>query len=361
MQYALIGSTLGAISVLALGCTSSSSIPTGSSSCEKLVPVSNPEFCEADPATPNCNLVNDAYKVDVCGVPLKQPPGELERSENVEEFAGSGPPDVGCFLPGGYPAAGTSKTVTAQGIVKIFSHGCMSQEVTIEVYRVVRDGSENDGAIGALVGSPVTTEADCTTTGVATEDEDTCGTVYECRYEYPGVPTETELVFKTYSTTELVRWAPIYEYNVYAFEDEPGVAEGTWEHDVRALAQDDYGVIAQAAIGKSVTKTHGVLAGEVHDCANIRVINATVDVDTEKVATTYFTNDEAHPLPDRTAQGTSTLGLYSALDIKPGPVTVAASGLVGGELVSIGFFRARIYEDSVTSVTFRGLRPFQVP
>jgi hypothetical protein len=361
MRYALIWSTFAAGAVLCSGCSSSSGDGTPSSGCENLVPAANSEFCEASPATPDCTRINDSYKVDVCGVPLKQPPGELQRSENVEEFPGSGPPDVSCYLPDSYPATGTSTTVTVQGITKIFSHGCMSKSVTIEVYRVVRDGSANDGALGALIGTPVTTEADCTTTGVATPDEDTCGTVFECKYEYPGVPTETELVFKTYSTSSPVLWAPIYEYNVYAFESDEGVATGTWTHDVRALAQDDYGVIAQAAIGNPVTQTHGVLAGEVHDCGNVRLINATVDIDTDKVATTYFTNDEAHPLPDRTALGTSTLGLYSALDIKPGPVTVAASGLVGGELVSVGFFRARIFEDSVTSVTFRGLRPFQVP
>jgi len=55
------------------------------------------------------------------------------------------------------------------------------------------------------------------------------------------------------------------------------------------------------------------------------------------------------------------LGLYSALDVAPGPVTVAATGLVNGQPVSLGQHRVFVYPDAVTSVTFKGLRPYQLP
>ena len=88
--------------------------------------------------------------------------------------------------------------------------------------------------------------------------------------------------------------------------------------------------------------------------------DAVVDLDQSRVLT-YFTDDETTPLPDIDANATSTLGLYAALDVAPGPVNIAAAGVLDGQVVGVGFFKARVFADSVTSVTFRGLRPFQLP
>ena len=129
----------------------------------------------------------------------------------------------------------------------------------------------------------------------------------------------------------------------------------------RALATDDYGVIAQAAIGRPITPGNGAIAGEVHDCQDFRLTNAIADVDVQKLALTYFSSDEDNPLPDLNALGTSKLGLYAAMDVVPGPATVAAIGLVGGQVVSLGQHKVYVYPDTVTSLTFRGLRPQQVP
>jgi hypothetical protein len=40
---------------------------------------------------------------------------------------------------------------------------------------------------------------------------------------------------------------------------------------------------------------------------------------------------------------------------------IAATGLVGGKVVTLGFFTAQVFPDAVTAVTFRGMRPFQLP
>jgi hypothetical protein len=341
---------------LTLGCGSTSSNGGGDFECPKdLIAVENQEFCAAHAIETDCNLVTPAYTSQMCGVPLRNPPAELLRSDGVMKYAGSGTPSVSCMSPAGYPApAGAPQDVTVTGIAEIFSHGCESKDVTIEFHRVNRTGGPDDGNLGPVVGTPVTTASDCKIDGLVSE-VDTCGMRYECKYSYAGVPTETELAIKT----DGVLWAPLYEYNIYIPND--AVTNGTWAHDVRAIAQDDYTVIAQAAIGTPITASHGAVAGEVHDCEDVRLINAVVDVDADKRITTYFTNDEEHPLPDLAAKGTSALGLYSAMDIKAGPVTVAAGGLVGGKVVALGFYRAWVFEDSITSVTFRGLRPFQLP
>jgi hypothetical protein len=356
-QHPLWLGLVGLVSLVGLaGCSSSSGEVSTDFMCpDDLVPAANAEFCQPLAATPDCSIVTPVYKNQVCGVPVKEPPAELARSSGVEKYAGSGPPDLSCFLPGKYPAPpGKPQAVTMTGVAEIFSHGCQSKDLTIEVWTVKRTGGADDGEPNALVGSPVTTASDCQPTGVASEEE-MCGTRYECSYAYAGVPTETELLIKTDGAI----WAPLYEYNVFIRNED--VSGGMWTHDVRALADDDYGVLSQVALGAPITAQHGAIAGEIHDCGDVRLVNAVVDVDVSKALTTYFTNNEAHPLPERSAKGTSTLGLYSSMDLAPGPVTIGAAGLVGGQVVTAGFFRARVFEDSVTSVTFRGLSPFVTP
>lgn len=114
-------------------------------------------------------------------------------------------------------------------------------------------------------------------------------------------------------------------------------------------------------MGSTITPGRGAVAGEVHDCDNLRVVNAVVDIDASRPALTYFSDDEDKPLPQLGAKSTSVLGLYAALDVQPGPVTVAAAGVVDGQLVGVGFMRIQVFADSVTSVTFRGMKPYQVP
>jgi hypothetical protein len=329
----------------------------GSGECpDNLAPAKNSEFCTATPGNLDCANVSPAAKNQVCGVSLTDAPGELARSTNVDEYAGSGPPDVACFEPANYPAApGASEAVTAKGFARIFSSGCNSHDLKITFYKVVRDGSANDGALGEQVGTTVTTDADCTNVGdMSTADN--CDTRWECPYEYPNVPTETELAIKTEGDPT---WAPLIQYNIFIKASE--VSAGQWDHDVRALAAPDYTVIPQTALGSPITPGNGAVAGEVHDCGDVRLTNAVANIDAAHLITTYFTSNEDSPLPDVGAKGTSVLGLYAALDVPAGPVTVAAGGMLNGEFVTLGQHRVFVYPDTVTSVTFKGLQPYQLP
>ena len=339
--------------------TTGSMMTTGSGMCPgNLDAVDNSEWCKDVAAKTDCSLVTDAQTLQVCGVPLSAPTADLKRSSNVTEFKGSGPPQLDCYATGKYPAKNDptkSTNVKMKGVAKIFSSGCMSNDLTIEVYTVKRGGAAADeGDVDKLVGTAVTTVTDCTATGTM-EANDKCGTRYECPYNYDGVPTETELLIKTYGAT----WAPLYDYNIYIPQSEAGTGE--WAHDVRALATDDYSTIPTVAYGHTIDQGNGVIAGEVHDCGDVRLSNAIVNIDIGRAAFTYFTPNEQNPLPDSSAQATSQLGLYAAFNLTPGPVHVAAIGNVGGKTVTAGFFTARIFPDAVTAVTFRGLRPFQVP
>ena len=360
MRLSIVAGWIGCLSVCALGCGDSSGGPTTTDdNClDSLNAVANTEYCQDTPAQTDCSLVTGSFQHQACGVPLKSAPGPLERSENVDEFAGSGPPALDCFVPATYPASvGPSEPVTVKGLVKIFSSGCESNNVEIEAYEVLRGGApEDEGKLGNLIGDGIVTSDDCEADGVGTDEGEDCEPLrYECTFEYPDVPSETELVFVTRGS----KWAPLYQYNFFIGNDE--IVDGEYERDLRALASDDYTLIPQVAIGGPVTPGNGVVAGEIHDCEDVRLRNAVADIDKDKFIVTYFTSNEEAPLPDTSATGSSILSLYSAMDVDPGPVTVAAAGEVDGQMVSLGVMTVQIFPDAVTSLTFRGLRPFQVP
>lgn len=196
----------------------------------------------------------------------------------------------------------------------------------------------------------VTTDADCTSTGVASQKAN-CGTEYECKFGYSGVPTETELVIETSGDV----WAPNYEYGVVLRSTE--AKAGVVTRDVLAIAVDDYAVIAQASLGHPVTPGHGMVIGEVHDCGDVRLSNAMVNVDVAAKLLVYFTADEAQPLPDQSATSTSVLGLFAAVDVPEGSASVAAVGLSGGATTALGFDRIRVFPDAITTLRFRGPLP----
>ncbi|MFO0591010.1 MAG: hypothetical protein U0441_25930 [Polyangiaceae bacterium] len=329
----------------------------GAADCSaNLTPIANADYCASQAGDVNCAIVTAQQKYNSCGVALKEPPAALLRSSTVMEYSGTGDPQTSCFDAGSYPAKpGASQNVTVKGTAVIFSHGCSSNDLTIEFHKVVRGGAD-DGDVGDLIGTAVVTDKDCSVTGVSSMEETCDPARYECIYEYPNVPTETELVVKTSGDL----WAPLYDYSIFIRNDQ--VQAGVWQHDVRALAADDYGVISQVAIGGPITAGNGAIAGEVHDCGDVRIQNAVLDVNVSRKALTYFGDDEAHPLPDLSKKGTSTLGLYSALDIAPGPVSISAAGKdKDGKMVGLGFLKVRVFPDSVTTVTFRGMNPILVP
>jgi len=316
-----------------------------------ITPVVNSEFCQQG-ATLNCALLTPAATNQLCNVALPQPAAELTRATDTDEFSGQGAPNVSCYAPASYPPAPpASSAASLVGHVRVFSNGNDTANVTIEVYDV-----QPTGELGARIGNAVVTPDSCTATGEASDCEDCPDeTRYECDYVYEGVPTETPLAVKTSGSS----WQSLIAYNIYVPTSD--LVDGGYEYDPRALATDDYGVIAQAAIGGPITTGNGAIAGEVHDCDNVRVLNAVADVNVNKKALVYFTSNEDDPLPEAGALGTSRLGLYAALDVPSGPAVVAAAGLVNGQVVALGEHKVWVYPDTVTSLTFRGLRPTQVP
>lgn len=290
-----------------------------------------------------------------------------------------GPANLSCFDAANWPTAGTSERVTMWGTVRVFGNGNDSQHIRVTVYR-----PNPDGTPGEMIGSAV---SELTHPANGTEDvlSPTRDRVLFTRnlggYHIENVPTETELLVVTEAdaadSTARMLWShKIYDFNVMLrnaevnAETAPMALPGTRRvrFNARVISNGDWQSIpATSALTEGIGAGRGALAGEVHDCDDVRLANATVESNPRRVwdgPTVYFSDNDTNPLPDlsRGGIGTSLLGTYALLDMNPGQVTVVATGYDNNmRLVHLGSYRARVFPDSVTIVTFRGLRPWQVP
>ncbi len=268
--------------------------------------------------------------------------------------------------------------ITLTGYVKLFASGNDSQGVKVEVYT---EGTA--GALGNLVGSFTTSGDDAADPPQqplptwSTKCPD--GGCKLRTYFIANVPTETPLILKTSDATQSGQWSDLYDYNVYIADTAtvttspvPGTgisgfpASGTFaEYDASSVAATDVNTVASAAGGLTVAPDKGVIAGEVHDCGDVRISGATVDTDaTHDGPLFYFNTNESDPTPDQSrgpgGLGTSNLGLFGALNLVTGtPIKVSAVGKVNGVTTLLGTYTVQVYAGAVTALSFRGRRPSQ--
>jgi len=267
--------------------------------------------------------------------------------------------DLGCLAS---PAPqGQSQTVTLTGYVKIFAHGNDSSNVKVEMFQEGPNGS-----LGAPVGTPYVTP---TMSPMALNETWSMlcptGGCYLEPFSYMSVPTETPLIIKTSDATTPGgggTWADLYDYNIYIANT--AVMGGMATYNPSAVEATDLNTIASVALGTKIMPGMGVLAGEVHDCGDVRLSGATVDTDqAHEGPMFYFNTDESNPLPDtsRSQQnlGTSDLGLFGALNLAAGSVRVSATGVYNGQVTLLGTYVVQIFPGAVTALSFRGRRPFQ--
>lgn len=269
--------------------------------------------------------------------------------------------------------------VTLFGSVKVFGNGGDSQHIRVSVHRVNPDHSP-----GELIG---TTVSDLMHPAHGTEDVYTPSRdrVQFTRnlggYQIANVPTETELLVITEGDAADHEaqglWShKIYDYNIVFFNREVGQhmapagidGSNAIYYQPRVISNSDWTAIpAASTLTSGITPGRGVIAGEVHDCDDVRLSNATVESSPRREwdgPVVYFSENDTNPLPDlaREQRGTSLLGTYALFDMDPGVVTLAAIGYVDATtVVHLGSYVARAYPDAITIVTFRGMRAWQAP
>jgi hypothetical protein len=251
--------------------------------------------------------------------------------------------------------------VTLIGHVKLFSTGLDSAGVKIEIF-----AEGPGGSLGALVGTPYVTKTSDPAENVEWLQKCQEGTGSPCSFRsfsYPSVPTETRLIIKTSDANATGSFSDLYDYGVYFANAQ--VAGGQVTYDPSAVAATDLPTVAAAAGGFHVNPAEGVLAGEVHDCADARVSGAMVDTDAAHEGPMfYFADDETDPIPNtrRAADGagTSQLGRFGALNLASGtPIRVSAVGDVGGQLTLLATYTVQMFPNAVTALSLRGRRAWQ--
>ncbi|HEY3355984.1 MAG TPA: hypothetical protein VGQ83_22215 [Polyangia bacterium] len=329
-------------------------------------------------------------------------------------------PALSCVTtpPGAEP--GTPATVTLTGFAMVFSSGGDSKNITVKVYSAAAittpEALDSATPIGTYTTAlPATgTPADGDVRACPTEDENkvrllgcvspssagcvpkcgdavngaefcyvapgqTAGTCiersrYEPRYTIPNVPTRTPLLIVTTGPggkTDLV-WSMMVQQNEYVstnapecgagvvtncFHDKAG-ASPSYELNVNALSRGDYSSIAvTAGLSQGIPPGHGGIAGEVRDCDDIRLQYAQVGVSPAPTQLKYFNGDQWNTLPVAASEGTCRLGLYTALDLPPGKAQIEAYGLVGGQVVSLGWYSAMVFPDAVTIASINTGKP----
>ncbi len=350
-------------------------------------------YCAPSAMPPTCHA-NEHLSCGACvitptpvAVVTRTACNETTLNDNCDPSNTPGPANLNCFNPATPPVAGTPQNVTLWGDVRPFGNGGDSQHIRINVFTVGADRRPVMPPLGTTV-SDVTAPGNRIET-VLQSDRMTVAFMRTLGgYQIPNVPTETELIIEAVGdsgdTTAMGLWShPLYDYDIMIHNNQVvtlpsaggdgGVPSGITGsaavfYEPRVLATSDWSAIPSAAtLVTGIPAGHGVLAGEVHDCDDVRLNNATVGSNPRvnfSLGTVYFSDNDTNPLPDtsRMYEGTSILGTYALLDMTPGLATVAATGYVSTtQLAHLGSDTVWVFPDAVTAITFRGLRPWQVP
>jgi hypothetical protein len=364
--------TAAALCALAVACSSGNpAAPVNDAGTMMMTSCSNPptltqaDYCKSCVAstTESPSMCTVSRSINACCAWVQAPTQEVKRSSNLHYFSSPNTTvDLGCLSNPG--TVGTPQMVTLTGFVKLFSSGQDSAGVKIEIHK---EGP--NGTLGDLVGSAATTSSD-DTADPAQMPLVTWLTKCQapgCKFRsftYANVPTETPLIIHTSDAAGAGLWSDLYDYNIY-FANGVVDAMNQVHYDPSAVASTDLNTVASAAGGFTIKTSEGLIAGEVHDCGDVRLSGAMVDIDqAHEGPMFYFTDNEADPLPDQTrgpgGQGTSVLGLFGALNIATGsPVRLSAVGKYQGQDVLLGTYVVQVYPGAVTALSLRGRRPWQ--
>jgi hypothetical protein len=325
-------------------------------------------------------------------------------------------PNLSCLGAGASTPPATPATVTLTGFVHVFSSGPDAKGLTLQVFeQSALMGGADPATLSPMATADVeldpATQRACdadpskgcsipSTTGCMlpvcndglmgrSDDKKYCHDLgggsgecddrlrWEARYSLDNIPTNTQLVLRTTGPNGKpdATWATMASFNIvlatndHACKDASDVycldmtgATPKYQLNVNALSQSDYvNIPTSSGLAGGISNGEGAVAGEVHDCDNVRVGNVQVGVSPEGDRFTYFNGNPIKTLPDsgRVAAGTDRLGLFAALNVKPGPVNIVTGGLTtaGGMMTSFGTFTAVVYPNTVTVANVNGGRP----
>jgi hypothetical protein len=287
--------------------------------------------------------------------------------------AAGGAPDRACV--GNPEQVGASTQLTVEGCVDIFGVGNLAERDT-EVAVFLADVDPKTGtplATGVVAVPNQAATLDGGANCAAGSDANApacrsldCGSEGFYRLNAP-VPSNTPLTMRiTHPTAAII--VDTYVWGV-VFRDSDATA-GVYEYEAPIIYSSTYDSIPTLS-GRTVSGAadlqdgvgNGVIAGEVHDCADVIVENAVVGMtgfDRSTMSTVYF-NGEEDPNPDALRTATASDGLYAVLNV-PGDVErevfagVRDPACAGEDCqcLSLGSRKVKAYADSVSIVVLEG-------
>ena len=158
------------------------------------------------------------------------------------------------------------------------------------------------------------------------------------------------------------QWAALYDYNVY-FPNAAVKAGDEVEYEPAAVAATDINTVASAAGGFTVKQDKGLLAGEVHDCGDVRVVRR--DGRHRRRARrrhVLLRRERVRPAARQVARRARHEQARSLRHAQPpdGPADqISAIGKSGGQTILLGTYIVQTFPGAVTALSFRGRRPWQ--
>lgn len=332
---------------------------------EYSTPPTGPQQCAAASCGAS-NSCTSAEPLDACCVWVAESKDPLADGIGLHRYSTNNPsatPDLSCLTNPG--TLGTPQTVTLTGYVWLFSSGQDSAGVQVDIYPEnlpTTPGGTPDGTFSATSSDTYTTSTNDPIDPTDTTWDSQCpnGCSYRQYTLNKNIMTETPYVIKT-SDAGSGKWATLYDYNVYFSNAD--VQNGQVTYNATAAAGEDLNTVA-GAVGLTIQPNTGLLAGEVHDCSDIRLSGATVESSIpHQEQMFYFNSDESDPVPDEEQLDTSDLSLFGAFNLQTGvPVRISATAqdpANPGQFLMLGTYVVQVFPGAVTALALRGRRPWQ--
>jgi hypothetical protein len=193
-----------------------------------------------------------------------------------------------------------------------------------------------------------------------------------------NIPTNTPLAIRTSGMGGVSdsTWAPIVLFRQIVSTNDPVCPAGDSTHDtcwknaaktqyemsVSVLSRQDYvSIPTSVGLSAGITPGHGAIAGEVRDCEDVRIENASVGYNPVPDRFAYFNSNPFMTLPVNGKLSTDALGLFTGMNLAAGAIRVRAQGKLGAQLVDLGGADAVIFPDTVSIVGLNAGRSIAQP
>lgn len=180
-------------------------------------------------------------------------------------------------------------------------------------------------------------------------------------YELPGIPLNTPLIIRSYTTTNEAQWHDTWMFNVIL--DPAREVFGRTQYDAQMVSHGQWLLTSNSVGLPDMSPNNGAIGGRIRDCQGDRpyawpISEVRLNLARPGSGIVYFNNleDDTVPLIDR--QSTDILGRFAALDVPAGWNRMAGAARVDGQVVSVGSTPVYVIPNALSIVSWPGSQPY---